>query len=106
MDTVRIARDLGDVSAIFPEGIDDIRDLPYTYFDAIRIALGFLTFDELPDDERPPRSIWMEGDLMQAHWKAVKKARDAKYGDGDIRDEEIEGPVSQNDTEALLGMKR
>lgn len=96
------------MSAVFPEGIDDIRDLPYVYFDAIRVALGFLQFDELPSDERPPKSIWMDGDELRKHWKKVENAREVKYGDKktDIRDEEIQGPVSQNDTEALLGVKR
>lgn len=77
-------------------------------FNAIRQALAFLTFDELPDDERPPRSIWLKQDELKKWFAAVRRRREEKYGlksDGRISDEPIEGPTSQNDTRALLGLR-
>lgn len=71
------------MSQLLPEGIDRLDDVPYTYWNALRLALGFLTFSELPKDERPPRSIWMDGDEMRKHWSAVERMRDERYGTGD-----------------------
>lgn len=68
------------MSLLLPEGIDRLDDLPYTLWNAIRVALGFLNFDELPKDERPPRDIWLDGDEMRKHWTAVERRREEKYG--------------------------
>lgn len=53
-------------------------------FDAIRSAAIFLSFEELPEDEQPPRRIWRDADKLSAHFDAVR----AKRGDvsGDIDD--------------------
>lgn len=80
--TVRLARDIGNISSLFPPGITRLIDLPYTIHNAIISAIGFLSFEELPKDERPPRSIWMDGDALAAHWREVERAREAKYGSG------------------------
>lgn len=93
------------MSLIFPDGITTIHDLPYTYFDAIRTALSFLSFDELPKDERPKRDIWMEPDLLKEHFKAVERRREEKFGKSNSSSE-IDGPVSENDTEAILGVTK
>jgi hypothetical protein len=74
------------VSALLPEGIEKLHDIPSAMFDAIRMALGFLHFDELPKDERPPRRIWLDPDEMRAHWAKVERIRKEKYG-GDDDDE-------------------
>lgn len=58
------------------------------------MGLGFLSFDELPEEDRPPRRIWLEPDLMKAHWAEVKRAHKAKYGSKD--DEGIDGPSERN----------
>lgn len=71
------------MSALLPEGIDKLHDIPVGMFDAIRMALGFLGFDELPKDERPPRRIWLDNDAMRSHWAYVEQRRKEKYGDGD-----------------------
>jgi hypothetical protein len=96
---VRLARDLGDLSLLLPDGVHDIYDMPYPLFEAIRLALIFLNYEELPSEEQPPRSIWFENDEMRKHWKAVERMRKKKYGgaaDDDIGDEPIVGPVSEN----------
>lgn len=82
--TVRMARDIGDISSLFPPGITRLADMPFTLHDAIFSALSFLTFDELPEKERPPKHIWLNGKKMTAHWAEVKRARKAELeGHGD-----------------------
>jgi hypothetical protein len=83
------------VSQLLPEGIDRLDDVPYTYWNALRVAMGFLTFDELPKDERPPREIWMDHDEMRKHWTAVELRREEKYGGG-----EDGGPVTKRNRAA------
>lgn len=103
---MRIVRDLGDVSLLLPSGIDHIADLPLNMFNALRQALGFLTFEELPKDERPPRRIWLKPDELRAWFSEVERRREEKYGsqsDGRI-DEPIRGPVERNSTRELLGL--
>lgn len=90
------------MSHLLPDGIDHLADLPHTLFNAIRMAFGFLSFDELPKDEKPPRKIWLDGDEMKKWWKAVERKRKAKYGGDDDIDVDIEGDVSENDTERIL----
>lgn len=85
LNTVRIARDIGDISSLFPPGITGVVDLPYTLHEAIRMALTFLSFEQLPSDEQPPKKIWLDGDRMEAHWSAVTQAREDKAkGRGDL----------------------
>lgn len=100
LDHVRLARDLGNLKLLLPEGIDDIWDLPYPLFEAIKLALVFLRYEELPGDEQPPNSIWLDADEMGKWWKAVDRRRKEKYGlksdDDDIRDVPIDGPVERN----------
>lgn len=61
-----------------------LADLPYTIHDAILAALGFLTFFEMPENERPPKAIWLDERKMKAHWAEVERVREAKAaGHGD-----------------------
>lgn len=60
--------------------------MPFTIHNAILSALGFLSFDELPEDERPPKSIWLIGEKMKEWWSEVKRLREAQMeGGGDQR---------------------
>lgn len=94
------------MSLLLPDGIDHLLDLPYTHFDAIRDALGYLSFEELPRDERPPRAIWRDPKAIRAWFRDVEAERERKFGaNKGVYDEPIEGPVSENDVEALLGMR-
>lgn len=76
-----MARDSGDVSSLFPEGITSMRDMPWTLHRAIGMGLSFLRMEELPEDEQPPRNIWFDPDRMDEHWAAVRQRREEKYGD-------------------------
>lgn len=90
------------MSALFPEGINTLADLPHTIHDAIVVGLQFLRFQEMDPEEAPPRSIWLDQDKLTAHFKAVEKRREEKYGtDKDGNSKEIEDPV-QNDAARLL----
>lgn len=103
---MRIAKELGDASLLLLPGITDLRELPYTYVDALTAGLAFLGYDELPEDERPEKAIWFDSKMMDKHWAAVKKAREAKWGDDKgIADEEIDDPVNnQTDIGEYLGV--
>lgn len=98
---MRLARDCGNLTLLLPDGVESIYDMPYPLFEALQLALHFLTYEELPKDERPKPEIWLEPKEMKQHWKAVDARRKAKYGgkeDSDrMGDEPIDGPVSENE---------
>lgn len=79
LNTVRLARDLGDISSLFPKGITRLVDLPHTLHAAIRMAMFFVSFEKLPRDEQPPRQIWLDKRKMDEWWKAVEQRREEKY---------------------------
>jgi hypothetical protein len=73
--------------------------LPYTIFEAVALGLYWLSFEEIEAEFRPPKSIWFDGKKQKEWWKAVDRKRREKYGlkgDGDIRDEPIDGPAERN----------
>lgn len=86
------------MTLLLPAGITSFYELPYNVFNAIRQALGFLGFDELEKDDRPDKSIWLDGPELRKHWKMVESRRKARYGGKADRyaDEPIDGPVSEN----------
>lgn len=73
---------MGEVSVLFPEGINRLDDLPWTLHTAIVKGLYYLGFEELPLDERPPKRIWERPDEMKAWWARVERERKEKYGQG------------------------
>jgi hypothetical protein len=77
------------VHELLPEGIRDLRDCPHTVLEAIRIALMVIGFDELDEDERPPKRIWLDATRMEAWFKEIRRRRKEKYsgkGSGEIDD--------------------
>lgn len=96
---MRLARDLGTVRDLYPDGIKEVADLPHTLFNAIRLALSFLGFEELPAEEQPPKSIWLNTEKLSAWFETVKKRRDEKYG-GDTKS--IDDPVQNDAASALI----
>lgn len=95
MGTLRIVRDFGDVSAVLPEGIDSVAELPHTIFTAMTLGLMYLGWEELPRDERPPRLIWTDMDKLKIHFDAVDKRRKADTDPrADLSDRAIEDPRS------------
>lgn len=63
-----------------------MRDCPHTLFEAVRSALVFLSFEELPKDERPDKRIWLNAEALKAHFERVERDRDAKAQGKDIED--------------------
>lgn len=92
---MRFARDCGDLSLLLPDDIQNLHDLPYTIFDAIKLALVWLSYEELESEERPPKEIWLEPKEMSKWFKAVNKRRREKWG-MDKHDQDIDGPVEHN----------
>lgn len=88
VDTVRLARDLGDVSQLLPAGIRSLRDIPWRLQQAIKGALMFLGFEELPPDDVPPRNIWTDGVLLREHFDRVRARHDERGAGREIEDEQ------------------
>lgn len=79
-----MARNAGDISSLFPEGVTRLADLPFTIFNLIANSLFFVSFDEMPKEDRPPKSIWLDSDRMEQHWAALDaKRRDKEQGRAD-----------------------
>jgi hypothetical protein len=95
LDTLRIAKEVGDMTALLPAGITHMADIPASLHDAITAGLQFVSFDELPKDERPRKAIWWDKDEMRAHWAMVDRLRDEKYGSSDKK-ASGGGPEQQN----------
>ena len=92
---MRLARDVGSVSGLFPD-FDDLLDLPHVLFDAIQRALFYLSFEELAKDEVPPKRIWGDDERLQEWFDEVRRRR----ASGDSS-KQIEDPV---DNEAAKGL--
>lgn len=87
---------------LFPPGIKSIRDLPHTIFDAIGHALMFLSFGELPEDEQPPKRIWMDGPKLTEWFEDVRRKR-ARESEGGDWNRHIEDPVQNQAALDLMG---
>lgn len=74
-------------------------------FDAIRLGHIFLSFDELPKDERPPKRIWLDGDSLREWFADVERKREAKWSGGSSKggwDKSIEDPVENEAAKGLI----
>lgn len=102
---MRIARDFGGIETLLPDGIEDIRDCPHHLFDAIQMALQFLGwYENLDEDEIPPRAIWFSDRHLREHFRRVRKAREEKYGGKDGKDNAgpIEDPIQNAASKDLI----
>lgn len=101
--TVRMARDGGDMSSLFPPGVTRLYELPFTIFHAIRFALNIINMQEnMEENEMPPKSIWLDNERMSQWMGEVKRNRENKYkpGGGDM------SSMPQNEwVEKLFGRK-
>lgn len=83
---MRLARDIGDITSLFPPGIEKLVDLPFKLHEAINTALTFLSFEQLPKEERPHKRIWLDAEALDRHWDSVLQARENKAkGHGDLQ---------------------
>lgn len=78
------------MSELFPPGVENVRDLPWRWFEAIRMAMFFLSFDELAEEERPPKKIWLDTDALSAWFENVKRKREREAkGDSTLEGESV-----------------
>lgn len=93
MDTVRLVRDLGTADHLIPDGVDGLTDLPYPLFDAIRGAMVFLSFDNLPEKDTPPRRMWGHPRMLRDWFDAVDERNKREY-DRDPIDDPVENEAA------------
>lgn len=86
------------MSQLFPPEVENVRDLPWRWFEAIRMAMFFISFDELSEDERPPKRIWLDTEALQAWFDGVKRKRERESGG----DSTMEGESVQNKAASVL----
>lgn len=94
---MRIARSMGGIEALLPQGIDSMLDLPHPIFTAIRSGSVLVSFDELPKDEQPPRWMYDDNEALRDWFVEVERKRDAELakaggGSGSIKDQPIDEP--------------
>ncbi len=58
-------------------------------------------FDELDEDERPPKRYWLDNERLEAWFKEVRRRRTQKYGGGGGPGP-IEDPVDNEAARSLL----
>lgn len=75
--------------------------MPYTLFDSLRQGAIFAKFEEMPEDEAPPRNIWTSRDLLSEHFEMVRRQRESRFKGGDDIHEEVEDGVD-NEAASLL----
>ncbi len=76
-----MVRDLGDWREAWPDGIETASDLPWTFIDAWSFASRIMSwYENLDDDEMPPRRIWQDQRMLAKHFEQLKAKRKAKYG--------------------------
>jgi hypothetical protein len=86
----------------WPEGVTHVYDLPWNFVAAWQQAITILNWQEnLPEEDMPPKSIWRDGDLLEAHFKKIKaKWRGKDEGEFDSPrgsfDDAIDGKFSVN----------
>lgn len=104
LDTLRIAKEHGELNDLLPPGVDGLLDCPYTVFEAIRLGQIYLSFDELPEDERPPKRIWLDADQITEWFSDVKRRREEKYSGGGRGgwDKSIVDPVQNEAAKGLI----
>lgn len=83
---------MGTAHLLFPPGIEDIRDLPATHFDLIRRSMIYLGFEEMPQEDRPPRKIWLDDKRLVEHFDRLKEKRKAEAGGDSVPSE----PMQEN----------
>lgn len=83
---------MGTAHLLMPPGITDLREMPATHFDLIRRSMIFLGFEEMPQEDRPPRKIWMDDKLLVEHFNRLREKRSAEAGGDSVSRE----PMEQN----------
>lgn len=54
-------------------------------------------YEHMSAEEMPPSWMWHLDDELEAHFDEVERKRKEKFGGGSSDDDEIDGPVMQNE---------
>lgn len=57
----------------------------------------FLSFDEMPGEERPPRRIWLDGERLNEWFERIKRNRERE-----VSSRQIDDPVENELTKEML----
>lgn len=74
------------MSQLLPDGIRSLRDAPYPLFRAVRIGLQYLSFEDLPEEDVPPRSIWTDFDALKDWFDEVRRRQKERLSGKEIED--------------------
>ena len=85
---------MGTADLLFPPGCTDIRELPAQLFDAIHSSMMFLGFEEMPEEDAPPKRIWLDNDALTTHFANLKAKRKAQSDPN--APQAAEGPMQEN----------
>lgn len=98
MRLVSSAKRGGGIDALYPGR--DPREAPWYLAAAVNHALAVLSWMELPDDQQPPESIWLNPKALNEHFERVTERI---KGEGRGGMEPIEDmPMMQNELTAEL----
>ena len=74
------------MSHLLPDGIRSLRDAPYTLQRAIKTGLIFLSFEDLPPEDIPPRNIWLDGEALKEHFDDIRRKHKERMSGKEIDD--------------------
>lgn len=86
---------MGTAHLLLPQGITDIREMPASHFDLIRRSMIFLSFEEMPEEDRPPRKIWLDDVKLVAHFDRLKEKRKTEAGGDTVPGDMQENPLAK-----------
>lgn len=69
-----------------------LQDCPYPLFDAVMAGFYFIAFDEWDEEDRPPKSIWLDEERLRSHVEGIRR----KHKAGAEGEDAAEGPLEQN----------
>ncbi len=90
---------------MFPDGIEGApHDLVYAVSEALTVLSWY---ENLPDDEHPPRHIWWSDQMLSEWFRNVKAKRNKESGPTprSSYDEAEDVPMSQNEFIDLSGVR-
>lgn len=76
-----------------PDGVRSLRDAPYRFKHAIKAALMFLNFEELPEEDVPPRNIWSDNEALGTWFSGVRRRQRDKMDGREIEDPQRNGAL-------------
>ena len=64
--------------------------------------MAFLKFQEMPDDEAPPKRIWLDGAAIAEHFKEVTRKMKAQYSGNGSSDSSPDVDEERNGAASML----